>query len=322
MLILITGGTGFVGAALAAHLLEAGHSVVTADTSGGWRLQALEGHPHLRVEQVDVCDNQALAPLVVEASLVFHLAAIVGVDEYIQRPVEVLDVNITGTRAVFQACIDHDTPVVFASTSEVYGKNTALLQEQGPSVIGDLTNRRWCYAISKAAGEAYATAMAATMGLRHVCTRYFNVYGPLMDRPGQGRVISKFIGAIQRGEPLTLVDGGHAVRSFCYIDDAAAATAALGLALAEGQDIGGRVYNIGRRDPITMADLAARIVALTGHEPGVQAVPGLTFFGPGFEEVPHRIPDVSALEAAVGFQANIDLDEGLRRTLAAWDLLA
>ena len=210
---------------------------------------------------------------------------------------------------------------MLASTSEVYGKNERELDEGADGVYGLPPTSRWCYATSKLAAEHYAHAYGA-QGLRFAVVRYFNVYGPGLDSPGEGRVISKFIGHLQRGTPLPLVDGGHAVRAFCYIDDAVRATVGLGDALLTGEAVGGRTFNIGRREPVTMRDLAARMVSLSGHTGGVIEVSGAVHFGPGFEEIQHRVPDTSALEAATGFVAGTSLDEGLALTLRHYHLLA
>lgn len=317
--VLVTGGAGFVGSALVESLLARGHRVVTLDIAPSDRLPV--DHPSLRVVTGDVRDEALVRELVAGAGLVLHLAAVVGVHDYITRPDEVLDVNIFGTRNVLHACLAASRPVLLVSTSEAYGKNGEVLHEGADTVLGPTSNRRWSYAVSKLAGEHLAMGLA-TRGLCFAAIRYFNVYGPTLDRPGAGRVISQFIGAIQKGEPLRLVDGGGAVRSFCYIDDAVEATLRIALTLKPGAPQAGRVVNIGRVEPVTMRELADLVLRLTGHPAGTVDVPGRRFFGEGFEEIPSRVPDVRALRETVGFSAEIGLEEGMRRTLAPWGLLA
>lgn len=290
------------------------------DLADGGRID-WAAHPRLSFVRGDVLDAALVDELVGRCGLVLHLAAVVGVDEYIKQPEHVLDVNILGARNVLLACERHHRPVLMTSTSEVYGKNQDVLIEDSDSLLGPSVNRRWSYAVSKLAAEHYARALAS-LGLRYVIVRYFNVYGPLMDEPGRGRVISKFVGCIQRGEPLSLVDSGGAVRAFCYVDDAVEATVRLALALEEGDDgVSGRSFNIGRDEPVTIRDLAGMMIRLSGHERGMVDVPGARFFGSGFEEVPLRVPDVTALQSAIGFTAGTPLDEGLRRTLRYWHCL-
>lgn len=315
--ILVTGGGGFLGTALVEWFLREGHNVIRMDIA----------FPHevldTRVEHVlgSVMDTALIEDLVARCSRVYHLAAVVGVDEYIHRPDDVLDVNILGTRTVLNACLRHQKPVLLTSTSETYGKNTNALHEEADRVYGSSANSRWSYAVSKSAGEHYARAYGKR-GLNYVIVRYFNAYGPLLDSPGKGRVISKFLGAIQEKRPLTLVDGGEAVRSLCFISDAAEATARLGLAVAPGSAVNGQAVNIGRVDPVSMKQLADLMIHLSGHQAGTVDVPGERFFGPGFEEIPYRVPRVDRLRELIGFEAKVTLKEGLTEVLAHWGLLA
>lgn len=322
MRILITGGAGFIGAALTRALIARGHHVTCLDLAPGERLAPLRDAPDFGFVAADVRDEARLRPLVEACDFVFHLAAVVGVDEYSLRPEEVLDVNIAGTRAVMAACLHFDRPLIFSSSSEVYGANCGLLNEVGGHHFGNLANSRWSYGLSKAIGEQYAVALAR-QGLRYAILRYFNVYGPLMDSPGKGRVISKFLGYLQERKPLPLVDGGQAVRCYCWIDDAIEATLRLFTAVCEGRpEALGRAFNIGRPDPLSVRELAKRMLMLAGQTQGTQTVSGRDFFGRGFEEIPHRVPDVRALREVLGYEAPTTLNDGLARVLSHWGLLA
>lgn len=316
--VLVTGGAGFLGSQVTAALVAAGRRVIALDAhhDQGKLDAGLRG-----VERVsgDVRDDALVDALVARSERVVHLAGIAGVHDYLQRAAEVLDVNLMGSRAVLQAAHRHGRPVLFASTSEAYGKNPEDLREDGDTVLGPTSNARWVYAVSKLAAEHLAWALTRE-GLVAAAVRYFNAYGPHIDAPGRGRVISQFLGAVQEQRPLELVDGGHAIRSFCYVDDAVEATVALALALKPGPLVG-RPFNIGNREPVTMRQLAESIVRLTGHQAGMVDTSGLDFFGQGFEDIPRRVPDVSAIHQAVGWTARTRLEDGLRHTLAAWDLL-
>jgi dTDP-4-amino-4,6-dideoxygalactose transaminase/nucleoside-diphosphate-sugar epimerase len=316
--VLITGGAGFLGRNLARGFQARGRDVIALDLADG--MAESTGRPSLTFVRGDVRDAELVDALVARASVVLHLAAVVGVDEYLQRPDEVLDVGILGTRTVLASCLRLSRPVLLASTSEVYGKNRDVLSEGSAAVLGPLDRSRWSYAISKLAAEQWAHALARK-GLRHVVVRYFNVYGPGLDAPGRGRVLAKMIGAVQRGEPITLVDGGEAIRSLCYVDDAVDGTVRLAESIERDEKLAGRTFNIGRHEPVTMRQLAEAVVRATGHAAGWVAVPGSEAFGPGFEEIPARVPNVDAMREATGFTASTDLETGLRRTLASYGLL-
>jgi len=232
----------------------------------------------------------------------------------------VLDVNIRGSMNVLDACLELDKPVVMSSSSEAYGQTRGPLRESSPRTLGSSFSNRWSYAVSKIAADEYARALAS-QGLVHSIVRYFNVYGPQMDSPGTGRVISQFLGYIRAGQPLPLVNGGTAVRSFCWIEDAAWATAEVLLRLERGNPHDRAIYNIGRSDPISIRDLADRMIRLSAHAAGTNEVSGEFFFGEGFEEIDERTPNTGAIEAALGGALETTLDDGLRRTMAAHGLL-
>lgn len=312
--VLVTGGAGFVGAALAERMGRDGVAVTCLDLAGGERLQGLG---HVQLVHGSVLDSSLIHELVAAADLVFHLAAVVGVDEYLVRPAEVMQVTLDGTRNVVAACLAHNVPMVFSSTSEAYGKNNALLSEDADSVFGSATSPRWSYGVAKLAAEHWCRAHAAA-GLRFAIIRYFNVYGPGIDAPGSGRVISKFLGRLLENQPLVLVDGGRAVRSYCYVDDAVEATWQLGQQLrAQRAEVQAQTVNIGSGEPITVRQLASAVASVAAQPVDVVDLPGPLAFGPGFAEIPHRAPDLSKLERLLGPRRTVSLQEGLRRTLRA-----
>lgn len=311
--VLVTGGAGFVGSAIINHLLKKGYSVVCFDTiTETYRLDS--SAPNLYMIKGDVLDKELVDLWVSKCGRVMHLAAVVGVDHYIQSPIAVLDINIIGTRNVLMSCLAHQRPVLLASTSEVYGKNYELLEEDSNRIYGSSANSRWSYAISKSAAEHYAHSLGK-QGLVYTIIRYFNVYGPKMDATDKDRVVGKFIAAIRDKKPFVLVDGGKAMRSFCYIDDAVIATTRLAMELTPTSKFFGLSINIGRNEPVTIKHLAHLMIRLSGHSEGIIEKSGTSFFGEGFEEIPYRAPNVSRLEDVLGFKAEIDLEEGITKTL-------
>lgn len=316
--VLVTGGGGFVGDAIARALVAGGRRVRVLDVR-----PPKKPLPGVDYAQGSILDAKLVGECVSGAGVVVHAAAEVGVNRYVDDPEAVLDANIVGTRAVLRAAFDAGAKVLFTSSSEIYGKNPEPLGEDSDGVFGSMANSRWSYALSKAVGEQYLHALGRR-GLRFVVARLFNAYGPLIDdptRPNHGRVISKFIGCLREGRPLALVDGGRAVRSFTYIDDVVEALCLLLSSLETGGPVVGRAFNVGNSQPETIRGLAQRMIRLSGRNVGTVDVPGERFFGDGFEEIPHRVPDVGAMERAVGFRATIDLEEGLKRTLRHWRLL-
>ena len=319
--VLVTGGAGFIGSTIARSLLDRGAQVTCLDIDAGFeRLSDLKEHPRLRLTVGDVRDDPLVEQLVRSASLVAHMASVVGVHRYIEDPLLVLDVSIMGGRNVLRQCLASDTPVLVASTSEVYGVNATRLHEDSARVHGSVETQRWCYATAKATVDQYAMAMR-DRGLRFGIVRYFNVYGPTADAPGEGRVVSSFLGSIRDGLPLPLVDGGDAVRCFCYVDDAVDATVAFLAHLVSDGPAVGKVINVGRDEPVTMRELAERLVDLSAHAPGCVEVSGQKHFGVGFEEVQRRVPELTRMRELLGCAAQTSLDVGLERVLEHWNLL-
>ena len=252
-----------------------------------------------------------LDALAARADLVYHLAGIVGVEHYVGDPYEVLNVNINGTQNVLRAALKHGRRVVFASTSEVYGKNPAVpWREDADRVLGPSTIDRWCYSTSKAAGEHFCLAFRR-LGLPVTILRYFNVYGPRLDQLDVGRVITIFMGQLLRGEPLTVIGDGNQTRCFTYVDDAVAATIAAGVtAAAEGQ-----IINVGSDVETSVRELAERMIAIGGGASTLRFVAQETVYGDGYEDVARRVPDVTRMAEILGTRATTSLDEGLARTI-------
>lgn len=318
--VLVTGGEGFIGSALCRRLHGDGHAVVSLDRVSGGRLAASDAGAGLRLVRGDVRDEGLVASLIAEADAVVHLAAVAGVQRYMDDPEEVLDVNIGGSRTVARTCCERGVPLLLVSTSEVYGHNHDDLSEGSARVLGSGDSRRWCYALSKAVAEEYAAALAMR-GLRCAIARPFNVYGPDLDAPGEGRIIAHFLGRLRAGRPLELVDGGEAVRCFCYIDDAVEALTRMLADLHLGRRAG-RAYNIGRREPVTMRALAELMLDLSGRPVGTVVVSGAAFYGAGYADTLRRVPDLTAMHAELGVEATVSLRDGLARVLRRWDLLA
>jgi len=310
--ILITGGGGFIGSHLADHLIALGHDIVALDVSPDYKVRHLLDNPRFRYVKGSVLDSDLLENFIAHADLVYHLAAVVGVEHYVGDPLEVLNVNVNGTQIVLKLCHRHEKRVVFASTSEVYGKSPETpFREDGDRLLGSTRIDRWCYSTSKAVGEHFCFAYGS-LGLPFSITRFFNVYGPRLDALDVGRVITIFMGQLLRGEDLTVIGDGRQTRAFTYVDDAMKAMAAAGL---KNEALGG-IFNIGSDRETTIVELAeAMIRAHPGTGSRIRFVHQEDIYGRYYEDVPRRTPDITRMRTILGIEPMTPLEEGLRKTI-------
>jgi UDP-glucose 4-epimerase len=315
MKVLVTGGAGFIGSHLVEALLARGDSVHVIDlltTSNRSNLAHLEGNPNLRVTIDSVLNEPLMDEAIRETDLVFHLAAALGVKWILERPLESLETNLRGTDVVMKAADRHHRRVLIASTSEVYGKNdSGPLKENDDRILGSSQLSRWFYATAKAADEALAAAYWQEKRLPTIAVRFFNTIGPR--QTGQyGMVVPRFIGQALQHEPITVFGDGRQSRCFTYVGDVVKSI----VALTDTEAAWGEVFNVGRQAEITIADLASRVVELTGSRSEIVYVPYEQAYSGGFEDMRRRVPDVTKLRATIGYAPDTELDESLRRIIA------
>jgi UDP-glucose 4-epimerase len=311
MKVLITGGAGFLGSHLADAFLDRGDEVFILDIAPTAKVRHRLGHERLHFVHDSVFNESILEGLINRVDLVYHLAAVVGVEHYVGDPYEVLNVNVNGTQNVLKLAFKHGKRVVFSSTSEVYGRNLKVpWREEDDRVLGATSIDRWCYSTSKAVGEHFCFAFSG-LGLPVTILRYFNVYGPRLDAIDVGRVITIFLGQALRGEPLTVIGDGSQTRCFTYVRDAIAATVAAGL---EPEAVGG-VFNVGSDVEVSIRTLAERIIRISGSPSEIISVPSEAVYGRSYEDIPRRVPDVGRMHKILGVTAEVSLDEGLHRTI-------
>ena len=306
--ILITGGAGFIGTTLARRLVDA-NEVVAVDNLHRDALTGtdLAEHPNLTFEQGDVLDADLMKQLAQDVTHIVHCAAIAGVDTVRESPVRTMRVNLIGTYNVLEAAVSTLPTLerlVDFSTSEVFGTHAFNVQEGQVSTIGSVGEARWTYAVSKLAGEHMAHAYHDELGLPTVTVHPFNVFGP-----GQigGGAIRAFIEAALAGRDLTIHGDGSQIRAWTYVTDMVAGV----LLCLEHPAAVGHTFNVGNpRATVTIYDLAQRIKRLTGAG-------GEIVFQPlHYADVELRIPNVEKAREVLGFEAKVDLDEGLARTIA------
>ncbi len=307
---LITGGAGFIGSHLAEHLLADGHSVVALDdfTTGSLdNIRHLLEHPERRdrfsLIRGTVEDAQTVNLVISDCDAVFHLAAAVGVQLIADEPVRTIRSIVHGTEVVLEACNRWRRPVLVTSSSEVYGKGTRVpFSEDDDIAIGPTLHARWCYAYAKGIDEFLALAYHKQFDLPAVVVRLFNTVGP-RQVGHYGMVLPRFVDKAIAGETLLVTGDGQQTRCFCHVKDVVRCLVAL---LGEPTAVG-RVFNVGGDEEVTIGELARRVVDQVGSG-SIETVPYERVYGQSFEDVPRRVPDLSRVKAAVGFEATHDLD--------------
>ncbi|WP_308633956.1 NAD-dependent epimerase/dehydratase family protein [Paenibacillus silvisoli] len=313
MNILVTGGAGFIGSHLVQTLLLQGHKVITLDDLSAGReafLQEAIHHENHTFIQGSVLNRTLIKQCIDQAEAVFHLAAVLGVKNTVDDPVKVIEGNIDGTRHVLELAFRRGIKVIFASTSEVYGKNTSLpFSETSDRVYGAPSIHRWCYATAKSIDEHLCFAFA-DKGLPVTVLRYFNAYGPRQMNSQYGMVIPRFIHAALSGQPLLVHGDGSQSRCFTYVDDTVRGTIS-----ALGRQADGLAFNIGSNRPTTVLQLARMIVKMTGSKSPIQFLSYEEAYGKGYEDMPARIPDLTRSSALLGFSPRVSLEDGIGRTI-------
>jgi UDP-glucose 4-epimerase len=311
MKVLITGGAGFLGSHLTDAHLARGDEVYVLDIAPDLKIRHHIEHPRLHYVHDSVLSQQVLEELIDPADLIYHLAAVVGVEHYVGDPYQVLHVNINGTQSVLKLAFKYRKKVVFSSTSEVYGRSHQIpFEEDGERLLGSTRIDRWCYATSKGAGEHFCFAYHK-LGLPVVVLRYFNVYGPRMDQMDMGRVITIFMGQLLRGEPLTVIGDGLQTRCFTYVDDAIRATMAAGLR----EEAVGEVMNVGTDEEVSIKELAESMIRIAGSRSTVKFVTQTEVYGPSYEDIRRRVPSIKKMRQILGVEPQVPLDDGLRCTI-------
>ena len=315
MRMLITGGAGFLGSHLVDALLAQGHEVTALDDVSAGAEEKIMQHRDTRqfhFVRDSVLNAAIMDGLINRCEMVYHLAAVVGVHHYVINPYAVLNVNVNGTQIVLQLAHKYGRKVLFTSTSEVYGRNPQVpYAEDDDRVLGSTRIDRWCYSTSKAVGEHFCFAYHK-LGLPVVIVRYFNVYGPRMDKLDTGRVVTIFLGKILRNEPVTVVGDGSQTRCFTYVDDAVQGT----LLAGQTPEAEGQIFNIGSNRETTIKELAQRMIALAQSSSQIVCVPQERVYGKSYEDIQRRVPVVTRAAQVLGWRATTPLDEGLKLTIA------
>jgi len=305
---LITGGAGFIGSHLADHLLDRGDQVVLLDDLSTGRLVNIE---HLNdrtgAEFIlgSILDAELIDEVASRVDAVFHLAAAVGVNLIVEKPLESLMTNIRGTEMVIEMAHKYDKRLLVMSTSEIYGKNTSdSLSEEDDRILGSPLKSRWSYSEAKAIDEILAYTYWREKGLETVIIRLFNTVGP-RQTGSYGMVIPRFVGQALRNEPITIFGDGNQTRCFCHVGDVVEGLAAL----SEHPEAFGKVFNLGGGEEVSIRELAERVIELAGSQSSLEFIPYDAAYEAGFEDMERRVPNTTRAMQLVGFEPSASLDD-------------
>ena len=305
---LLTGGAGFVGSHLADALLTQGHQVIVIDdlsTGSIDNIAHLKSKPGFEYVIDSVTNESLTAELIDRVDVVFHLAAAVGVKLIVEAPVRTIETNVHGTEIVLKHAAKKSRLTIIFSTSEVYGKSTAVpFHEDADLVMGPTPKHRWAYACSKAIDEFLALAYYKERRLPVVIARLFNTVGP-RQTGRYGMVIPNFVRQALLGEPITVHGDGSQTRSFTYVGDVVRGL----MALSQEPRAVGEVFNIGNTQEVSILDLAKRVKAATLSRSEIVLIPYDQAYEAGFEDMPRRVPDLTKIHSLVGYETTLGLDD-------------
>lgn len=314
MNVLITGVAGFIGSNLAKRLLNEGHAVIGVDNLSYGELRNIEEfkqNPAFKFLWADITNPQALNEI--KADVIVHLAS-QKIPRY-SNALRTLDENYLMLKNIVNKCIIDKSKIVFASTSDAYGKNQAVpFNEESDLVLGHPAIKRWAYALSKIYGEQYIIANHEEHGLDYTIVRFFGSYGPNHNLTWWGGPQSGFITKALKKEKLEIHGDGMQTRTFTFIEDT---ISALYPCVVDSR-AKNEIFNIGSNpeEEISIADLATLIWKLINgqdSEPLLEYIPYKSFGK--YEDVMRRVPDISKISRVFGYKPQFPIEEGMKITI-------
>jgi len=306
MRVFLTGGAGFIGSHLCDALIAQGDTPIILDNlSTGQLANIAHLQNQIELHQGDIRDTTLVNTLTEQADLLLHMAAALGVNTILEKTVESVSTNFTGSEVVLQAALRHNKRIIIASTSEIYGKNPEQpLTETSDRVVGAPQKIRWTYADAKALEEAVAHSLFLTEGLKVSTIRFFNTVGP-RQTGRYGMVVPRFVQAAVKNEALTIYGDGTQSRVFCHVLDAIAAV----LKISKDDKTIGEVFNIGGEGETTIEQLAEKIISNTHSTSPITYIPYSDAYPAGFEDMQRRVPDITKAKTALNWQPTRNLDQ-------------
>jgi len=306
MRVLLTGGAGFIGSHLCDAVIAQGDTPVILDNLSTGQLSNI-AHLANKVEihQGDIRDVALVNTLTEQSDLVLHMAAALGVNTILEKTVESVSTNFTGSEVVLQASLKHDKRIIIASTSEIYGKNpNQPLKETDDRVVGAPQKIRWTYADAKALEEAIAHSLFLTEGLKVSTIRFFNTVGP-RQTGRYGMVVPRFVQAATKNQDITIYGDGTQSRVFCHVLDAIDAV----LKITKDEKTIGEVFNVGGEGETTIQQLAEKIITNTKSASKITFTAYSDAYPAGFEDMQRRVPDITKAKAALNWKPTRNLDQ-------------
>lgn len=308
MRVLITGGAGFVGSHLVDALLARGDQVLVLDDLSTGRHDNIRDHlgnPNFEFVMGSILNDAVVDDAVRRSDVVMHLAAAVGVELIVGRPLESLATNIRGSEIVLEKCHKYGRKVLVTSTSEIYGKNDSdLLSEDDDRILGSPLKTRWSYSEAKAIEEVLAYSYWKEKGLPVVIVRLFNTVGP-RQVGHYGMVVPRFVEQAVKGNPITVYGDGTQRRCFCHVADVVGAL----LGLVDSREAEGQVFNVGANEEISIAGLAERVTEQLESDSSIVKVSYDDAYEEGFEDMPRRVPNTARIRELLGWVPQRDLSD-------------
>ena len=305
---LITGGAGFIGSHLSDALIRQGWDVTVVDNLSTGRVENvahLKDNPKFHLVVGNILNEYLMDKLVERCDVCFHLAAAVGVELIIRKPLQSMTTNIRGSEIVLEMVYRYHKKVLITSTSEIYGKNkSGPLKEDDDRILGSPLKSRWSYSTSKAVDEILGYVYWKEKGVPTVIVRLFNTVGP-RQTGSYGMVIPRFVQQALKNEPITVFGSGKQTRCFLDVEDAVRAM----MGLIEEPKACGQVFNVGSQQEVSIAELAVKIIAHTQSKSQVILVPYNEAYEEGFEDMERRVPDIGKINRLLGFKPTKNLDQ-------------
>ena len=314
MNVLVTGGSGFIGSHLSAHLLSQGHNVYVVDnlsTGQISNIESLVGNPKFSFVEGSILNKALMGELIDQVDWIFHLAAAVGVKYIMEHPINSIRTNVVGTEIILDLASHQKKRVMIASSSEVYGKNVQLpYKESSERLMGSTSTHRWSYAATKSLDEFLSLAYWRERQLPVTIVRLFNVCG-IQQTGHYGMVIPNFIVSALKEDTVLIHGDGTQTRCFTDVHDVIRAITEL----MKIPDTCGEIFNVGSTQEISINQLALRIIELTNSSSEIQYIPYDEAYGPHFEDIMRRVPDISKIRHFIDWVPKNNIDNVLKKII-------